>query len=66
MIKPAFARVTSELQRALTEAKLAYQFVPNSYTCSCLQGCSATEAALAVLSDILEDALEEENKETQT
>ena len=54
----AAARAEVENRKAISEAKLAYGFVPNSYTYSCLSACLAVELALAVLSDAL---LEEGN-----
>jgi hypothetical protein len=52
----AAARVKAELVKALGEAKLAYDFVPNSFTYSSLNACLAAEAAL----DVLREALESE------
>jgi hypothetical protein len=62
MIKPALTKVVSEVGKALTEAKLAYEFMPNAYTYSCLSACLAAEVALAALSDMFQ--LQEENEET--
>ena len=42
------------LREAITEAKLAYDFVPSSYTYGALQACLAAEQALAVLRETLE------------
>ena len=49
----AAARATSELRKAIAEAKAAYEFVPNSYTYGALNAFLAAEAALAVLADSL-------------
>jgi hypothetical protein len=49
----AAARAEQENRKAITEATLAYEFSPNSYTHSCLSACLAVESALAVLSDVL-------------
>jgi hypothetical protein len=40
-------------REALDQARLAYEFVPGSYTYGCLSACLAAEAALAVLFDAL-------------
>ena len=50
----AGARAAAELRQAIAEAKLAYEFAPNSYTHSCLSAGLAAEAALAVLISNLE------------
>jgi hypothetical protein len=42
------------LREAITEAKLAYEFVPISYTFTVLQACLAAEQALAALRETLE------------
>jgi hypothetical protein len=42
------------LREAITEAQLAYDFVPISYTYGALQACLAAEQAFAVLRDALE------------
>ena len=39
----AAARAEVENRKAISEAKLAYEFVPNSYTHSCLSACLAVE-----------------------
>ena len=51
----AAARATSELRKAIAEAKAAYEFAPNSYTYSCLGACLAAEVALGVLLESLSD-----------
>jgi hypothetical protein len=43
------------LGRAVDQAKLAYEFSPNSYTHSSLSACLAAEAAMAVLAGSLSD-----------
>jgi hypothetical protein len=48
------AVLATYLREAITEAKLAYDFLPVSYTYSALQACLAAEQALAVLRDALE------------
>jgi hypothetical protein len=42
------------LREAIAEIKVAYAFVPNSYTYSALQACLAAEQAFAVLRETLE------------
>jgi hypothetical protein len=42
------------VREAIAEAKLAYDFVPSSYTYSALQACLAAEHALAALREALE------------
>jgi hypothetical protein len=49
----AAARAVAENRKAIDQAKLAYAYVPNSYTYGVLSACLAVEAALAVLSDAL-------------
>jgi hypothetical protein len=51
----AAARVASELRKAIEQAKLGYEFSPNSFSYSCLSSCLAAEQALAVLSDALSE-----------
>jgi hypothetical protein len=41
------------LRDAVAQAKLGYEFSPNSYSHSCFSACLAAEAALSVLSDAL-------------
>jgi hypothetical protein len=41
------------LQEAIDQAKLGYEFSPNSYSYSALSSCLAAEAALGVLADSL-------------
>jgi hypothetical protein len=50
----AASRLASDLRRAVAEARSAYEFVPNSFTYSCLSSCLAAEAALDVLREALE------------
>ena len=40
---------------AVDQAKLGYEFSPNSFSYSCLSSCLAAEQALAVLSDALSE-----------
>ena len=41
------------LRSAVDQARLGYEFSPNSYSYGALSACLAAEAALAVLSDAL-------------
>jgi hypothetical protein len=45
----AAARAATELTKAISDAREAYEFVPNSYTYACLSACLAADAALEVL-----------------
>ncbi|MCS3896443.1 hypothetical protein M2171_005576 [Bradyrhizobium japonicum USDA 38] len=48
-------------ERAVAEARLAYEFNPGSYTRSCLSACLAAEQAIGVLrAALLEQQLAEE------
>jgi hypothetical protein len=47
-------RVGAEIERAVGEARAAYEFVPNSFTYSCLHACVAAVQALEVLREALE------------
>jgi hypothetical protein len=42
------------LREAIAEIRIAYSFVPNSYTYGALRACLAAEQALAVLRETLE------------
>ena len=55
------ARAAAELRKAISEAKLAYEFGPSSFTFGCLSACLAAEQALAVLRDHLSDHFETSN-----
>jgi hypothetical protein len=44
------------LQEATAQARLAYGFVPNSYTYSAMQGCLAAEQAFEALRATLAEA----------
>jgi hypothetical protein len=46
----AFRALRVHVNKALDQAKLAYEFSPGSYTFGCLNGCLAAEVALDVLS----------------
>ncbi|UPT88632.1 hypothetical protein HAP41_0000006000 [Bradyrhizobium barranii subsp. apii] len=49
------------LERAVVEARLAYDYSPGSYTYSCLHACRDAEQAVAVLrAALLEQQLAEE------
>jgi hypothetical protein len=50
----AVARAEAENRKAIDQAKLAYEFVPGSYTYGALSACLAAEQALAVLRASLE------------
>jgi hypothetical protein len=50
----AAARAQAENRKAVTAAKTAYEFVPNSFTYGCLSACLAAEQALGVLREALE------------
>ena len=52
----AAARAQAENRKAMaiTAAKTAYEFVPNSFTYGCLSACLAAEQALRVLQEALE------------
>ena len=50
----AAARAQAENRKAITAAKTAYEFVPNSFTYGCLSACLAAEQALRVLQEVLE------------
>jgi hypothetical protein len=49
------------LQRAIEQAKLAYQFNPGTYTYSAMSACMAAEQALEVLRDHMSDHFETSN-----
>jgi hypothetical protein len=49
----AAERARVELNKAVEQATLAYEFVPNSYTYGALQACLAAEHALEVLRSAL-------------
>lgn len=55
----AAGRTQADIQTAVEQARLAYEFVPNSFPYSCLSACLAAEQALAVLADGL-SALEQQ------
>jgi hypothetical protein len=52
--RKATVRVGAEIERAVGEARAAYEFVPNSFTYSCLHACVAAVQALEVLREALE------------
>jgi hypothetical protein len=54
-INRALSRAAAELREAVSQARLAYEFSPNSYTYGGLNACIAAQEALAVLSGHLED-----------
>jgi hypothetical protein len=47
--RSAAAAALAATTRAVAEARLAYEFVPNSYTYSCLSACRAAEHAVVAL-----------------
>jgi hypothetical protein len=49
----AFRALRIHISKALDQAKLAYDFVPNSFTYSSLSACLAAEQSLTVLADAL-------------
>ena len=49
----AFRDLRRVVQASVDQAKLGYEFSPNSYSHSCLSACLAADAALSVLSDAL-------------
>jgi hypothetical protein len=42
-LDPRTPRLTKAIRHAIDEARLAYEFVPNSYTASALNACLAVE-----------------------
>ena len=53
----AAARLAAELREAIDQAKLGYEFAPNSYSYGALSACLAAEQALSVLRAALESEL---------
>lgn len=49
----ALRDLAAHLRAAVDQAKLGYEFSPNSYSYGALSACLVAEAALAVLSDAL-------------
>jgi hypothetical protein len=52
----AFRALTIDMERALGQAKLAYEFSPGSYTFSCFNACIAASHALEALRDRLTES----------
>ena len=66
MTEPSPAlRTFRDMQRlhreAIDQARLAYEFAPNSYTFSCLSACLAVEKTIEVLRDHMSDHFETSN-----
>ena len=55
----AFRRLEANLQRARSDASLAYQVVPNSYTNGTLESVIAAQVALDVLGEAISDMIEQ-------
>jgi hypothetical protein len=51
----AASRARAEVRAAVEQARTAYEFVPNTFTYSCLSACLAAEQALEVLRDHMSD-----------
>jgi hypothetical protein len=52
-VTKAARRAQADIQTAVEQARLGYEFSPNSYSYSALSSCLAAEAALGVLADSL-------------
>jgi hypothetical protein len=60
----AASRARAEVRTAVEQARVAYEFVPNTYTYGCLSACLAAEHALGVLSGHMSDHFESSDPST--
>ena len=60
-VTKAARRAQADIQTAVEQARLAYTFVPSSYTFSCLSACLAVEKTIEVLRDHMSDHFETSN-----